>query len=333
MRGDGFVLPDTKRLPGVFAALGLMFLAMIGRVAAPFLGEGTAFLAALAGIKTGKSGLNALVSFYYYASFMLLPMGIYLYRHRGAGEYIRFKPLSGRHAVYAVLCGAAGVIFASVISVFWTDFIYALGLKPGQGGFTASSAPELALLILISAVAPALCEELLCRGMLLAAYEDRGTVNAVMISAAWFACLHASVEGLPAEFISGLGLGLITVFTGSVFAGIIYHTVHNSVILILNYTASSAASAAKEAATEAAAQTAQSGASAYPSLIMLGLASGLTLYLLLRRLYRSGGDRALLPPGSKAKRDVFETVVLVCVLTLGAIFYLLDILDMTVLAS
>ncbi|MBO7359004.1 MAG: CPBP family intramembrane metalloprotease [Clostridia bacterium] len=331
MRGDGFVLPDTKRLPGVFAALGLMFLAMVGRVAAPLLGEGTAYLAALMGLKTGQTGLNALVSFYYYAFFMILPLGIYLYLHRGAGEYIRFKPLSGRHAVYAVLCGAAGVIFASVISVFWTDFIYALGLRPGQGAYTASSTSELALMILLSAVIPALCEDLLCRGMVLSAYEDRGTVNAVMISAAWFACLHASVEGLPAEFISGLGLGLITVFTGSVFAGIIYHTVHNSVILILNYALSSAASAPE--AAEAAAQASQSAGSAYPSLIMLGLASGLTLYLLFRRLYRSGGEKALLPPEPNVKRDTLETIVLVCVITLGAIFYIMDILDMTVLAS
>ncbi len=325
MRGDGFVLPDTKRLPSVFAALGLMFLAMIGRVAAPFLGEGTAYIGALMGLKTGQMGLNALVSFYYYAFFMLLPMGIYLYLHRGAGEYIRFKPLSGRHALYAVMCGAAGVIFASVISVFWTDFIYALGLRPGQSSFAASTTSELALLVVFSAVIPAVCEELLCRGMVLAAYEDRGSVNAVMISAVWFAALHASVEGLPAELLSGLGLGLITVFTGSVFAGIIYHTVHNSVILILNYALSSAASSAAN-------ETAVSEGSVYPSLIMLGLVSGLTLYLLFKRLYRSRGE-TLLEPGEKPKRDTLEVVVLVCVIALTAVFYLLDILDMTVLAE
>jgi membrane protease YdiL (CAAX protease family) len=223
--------------------------------------------------------------------------------------------------VYAVLCGAAGVIFASVISVFWTDFIYALGLRPGQSSFAASTTSELALLVVFSAVIPAVCEELLCRGMVLAAYEDRGSVNAVMISAVWFAALHASVEGLPAELLSGLGLGLITVFTGSVFAGIIYHTVHNSVILILNYALSSAAN-----------ETAVSEGSVYPSLVMLGLVSGLTLYLLFKRLYRSRGE-TLLEPGEKPKRDTLEVVVLVCVIALTAVFYLLDILDMTVLAE
>ena len=320
------MMPDTKRLPSVFAALGLMFLAMTGRFFAPLLGECTAYLAALAGIVTGPAGLNALVSFYYYAFFMLLPLGIYLCLHRGAGEYIRFKPLSGKNALLAVLCGAAGVIFASVISVFWTDIIYACGLKPTQSSFTAGSTSELALLIVVSAVIPALCEELLCRGMVLSAYDDRGSVKAILISAVWFACLHASVEGLPAELASGLCLGCVTVFTGSVFAGIIYHTVHNSVILILNYSLSSAASAA------AASGAAQSDSSAYPSLVMLGLASGLALYLLLKRLYRAG-RAGLLPPEALRRKDTLEIIVLVCLITLTAIYYLLDILDMTVLAS
>ena len=323
MRGDGFVMPDTKRVPSVFAALGLMFLAMAGRYAAALLGEGTAYLAALMGIRTGDAGLNALVSFYYYAFFMLLPMGIYLYGHRGAGEYIHFKPLSGQNALLCVLCGAAGVITANVVSVFWTDIIYALGLKPTASSFTPGSSSELALTIAVSAVIPAVCEELLCRGMVLSAYEDRGSRAAIIISAVWFTCLHASVEGLPAELLSGLMLGCVTVFTGSVFAGIIYHTVHKSVILILNYVLSSAAASAAGAP--------QGEGSAYTGLTILGLAGAVALYTLMKRLYKNSRD-GLLPPEAPRRKDTLEVIVLVCLIALTAVYYLLDVLEMTVFA-
>ncbi|MCR4620942.1 MAG: CPBP family intramembrane metalloprotease [Clostridiales bacterium] len=321
MRGDGFVLPKSERLPSVFSALALLFSALAGRYPAALLGEGTAYLAALIGIKLGTIGLNALVSFYYYAFFMLLPMGLYLYLHKGAGEYIRFKPLSGKNALICVLCGGTGVIFVSVVGVFWSELLLALGLTPAQSSLNAGSTSQLAELILMSAVVPALCEELLCRGMVLSAYEGRGSVRAILISAVWFSCLHASVEGLPAELLSGLILGCVTVFTGSVFAGIIHHTVHNSVILILSYALSSAASDASGAAAR--------DGSVYTGLIVLGLLSGWALYLLLRRMYRDGGDK-LLPKQHAPGRDIWEALVLVCVLALTAVYYLLDILDMAV---
>lgn len=97
-----------------------------------------------------------------------------------------------------------------------------LGAQPGSA----------VLLYLGAALAPAVCEEALFRGVLLQALlhrVKRGT--AVWVTAAVFALYHLNVYQLPTTFIVGVVLGALVVVSGSIWPAVVLHLLHNAAAL------------------------------------------------------------------------------------------------------
>lgn len=87
------------------------------------------------------------------------------------------------------------------------------------------------LIFVLLAVLPPVCEEILCRGLILASFRSRfGARGAVVISAAMFGALHLDLLRFPATFAAGLLLGFVLVRTGSLFASILFHTTWNAIL-------------------------------------------------------------------------------------------------------
>jgi sodium transport system permease protein len=92
------------------------------------------------------------------------------------------------------------------------------------------------LALLLFAVLPPLCEELLCRGFLLSAFRARyGEMRAVVITACLFGALHLDLYRFPATAAAGLLLGYLCVRTGSLWAGVMSHSLHNGLIALTAY--------------------------------------------------------------------------------------------------
>ncbi len=90
------------------------------------------------------------------------------------------------------------------------------------------------LVVLVLAVIPAVCEELVFRGWMLSALSGEWPtrarqVTAVIVQAALFAVVHLLPERLPTTFAMGLVLGWVALTTRSILPGIICHAVHNAV--------------------------------------------------------------------------------------------------------
>lgn len=101
-----------------------------------------------------------------------------------------------------------------------------IGLIEAQGG--------LPLLLLCLAVAPAICEELLCRGTLLAGLRrGLGPVGAVLISSFLFAVLHLSPYRFLPQFSAGVILALLTLRSGSLVPAMLLHALHNTGMVLL----------------------------------------------------------------------------------------------------
>ena len=99
---------------------------------------------------------------------------------------------------------------------------------------------------LLIALVPAVCEELLFRGWMLASFAGhrptRGrAIAAVAVQAVCFAAFHLLPERMPQTFVLGLLLGWLTLRSGSLLPAILAHLVHNSVPLAL-YAATAGAS-------------------------------------------------------------------------------------------
>ena len=91
--------------------------------------------------------------------------------------------------------------------------------------------------VLILAVVPAICEELLFRGLVLqSARKTLGDVGAVLLSGLSFALLH-NLDGAFQRFFPqaalGILLGLLVLRTGSLIPAIVAHAVHNGIVVVM----------------------------------------------------------------------------------------------------
>lgn len=95
------------------------------------------------------------------------------------------------------------------------------------------------LAVLIAAVLPAICEEIVFRGVIMSSLEPCGTLHAVLGTSLLFAFAHMSLEEFPIYFFSSLVLCFVTYVSRSIFASIIIHSVYNAAVLLLgNYISS-----------------------------------------------------------------------------------------------
>jgi membrane protease YdiL (CAAX protease family) len=91
----------------------------------------------------------------------------------------------------------------------------------------------------LMALLPAVCEELLFRGWMLAAFVGDGRHRerlfwGILAQAACFALFHLLPERMPQTFVLGLVLGCLVTLTGSLLTAVVCHAAHNSMpILVL----------------------------------------------------------------------------------------------------
>ncbi len=162
--------------------------------------------------------------------------------HAWAGAY----PLSaihlGRPTARHLLAGLALVLPAIALSAT-VGALQATVIDPKlleQGGdkvmeiiAQVRAAGGIGLVLLCVAVAPGICEEILCRGTLLAGLrQGLGTLGAVLISAFLFAVLHMSPWRFAPQCVLGIGLALLCLRCGSIWPGVIVHAGHNGLLVL-----------------------------------------------------------------------------------------------------
>ena len=143
--------------------------------------------------------------------------------------------------------------------------------------------------VLLLAVMPAVCEELLFRGWVLSAFAGerpapRRACVAVVVQAAAFAAFHLLPERMPQTFVLGLVLGGLTLATRSILPAMIAHAAHNATPVLLITTASAGDLASLEAG----------GVTALPPWVIataIGCLAGSCLLLVAARQGLSTRDR------------------------------------------
>lgn len=130
--------------------------------------------------------------------------------------------------------------------------IYALGLTVSGGALIcffmyrffpeafASSSPAYVLstsvgdsvvmglyAVVAAAIVPAVTEEFLFRGVILAEYERNGVVIASVMSALCFSLIHFNFERMPVYFFDGIVLALVLYATRSLLGAVLVHAAKN----------------------------------------------------------------------------------------------------------
>jgi len=83
-------------------------------------------------------------------------------------------------------------------------------------------------IILSLIIIPAICEEVLFRGIIFSEYRKYGSANAIIISSVCFAMLHFSVQNLPVYLFAGLLFGFTAAITRSIVPSVVLHLMSNT---------------------------------------------------------------------------------------------------------
>lgn len=274
LRNDSFIpLADRKR-PSILAAEALLLLAIAGLWVS----------GVIVGMLGGDAGMF-LSDLAFYGPFMILPIVFYCVRTGGLSDALRLNPMPVGPTLLIGLAAVLSVYAASAVDGLWALALEGLGIAEPQTAIEVATSRELMLAVLHTAAVPAVCEELLCRGVAMSAFERKGTYFAIGASSVLFGLLHGNLYGLPAYVMVGAVAGFIVYAVDSLYAGMVYHTVYNAAILLIMHLMAKQPDAVEAAAAE---MSAMSGAALAGSLAMdlamVGASIALTLIALnLRR--------------------------------------------------
>lgn len=95
--------------------------------------------------------------------------------------------------------------------------------------------PNYFLSLISLVIAPAICEELLFRGIILSGLRKHGKTFSIVISAIMFCLFHMSIGQTVYPLLMGLLLGVIMYYTENIYYCIALHMTNNFLSLTLSY--------------------------------------------------------------------------------------------------
>ena len=150
-------------------------------------------------------------------------------------EAFRIRKLEPAPALVIVLTAVPLYLGALMFNTIVMYVLQTVAEVPGQNLPALETPLDLTVGILVIAVMPGICEELLHRGLLLTAYEKRGSYRAVVLVAVMFGLFHFDITNLAGPVLLGLVFGYYVVRTGSIFAGILAHFLNNLIAELIQY--------------------------------------------------------------------------------------------------
>lgn len=89
--------------------------------------------------------------------------------------------------------------------------------------------------LLVFAVTPGICEEVMFRGTIMSAYSTIGYMKSIVISSILFGLFHFNLLNLVGPTFLGIIFGIIVYKTNSIYSSILGHTVNNAIALSIGY--------------------------------------------------------------------------------------------------
>ena len=101
--------------------------------------------------------------------------------------------------------------------------------------FETLNALPLTQSLLLLAVLPGICEELLCRGFMLRSFQPRlGTTGSIVLVSIIFGLLHLNPYRLLPTIVIGVLLALISIWSGSIFPAMLGHFTNNALSFLVH---------------------------------------------------------------------------------------------------
>lgn len=158
-------------------------------------------------------------------------LGFLLVRGKGYTRMLRLRPTAGKQFLllpiaFCVLfsgCMLLSILFGGIETLRNSAVVFEENTPTGWVNGLLQA--------FVLAILPAVAEEFFFRGIVLAEYERRGAVRAVLMSALLFSLVHFDLHNLLVYFFAGLLFATVLFITDSLFAVMFLHALYNLLML------------------------------------------------------------------------------------------------------
>ena len=170
-----------------------------------------------------------------YVVIYIIPMAVYIRLARvKATKILGLSFVKFRYIPFILLFGLSTSIICALINAGSAAlFSNLLDITPQET--TVDFVSDRAfVLVITSVILPAVCEELLIRGIALSEYARYGVSISVIMTSVVFALFHGNVTAIPALFVAGVFYAVLTHLFKSVWPAMICHLINNALSLYIS---------------------------------------------------------------------------------------------------
>jgi membrane protease YdiL (CAAX protease family) len=167
--------------------------------------------------------------------FLPSTMFLWLFRIRPTRD-LKFVPISARTVLGVILASISGILLTGELVVFQNKIVpippeY---LELLRDLFSIAGKMSVHQAVFVFAVSPAICEEILFRGIILqGALRNFSRTSAILISGFLFGLFHLDPYRFLGTMVLGFIMGYIATEARSLLASVTYHLTNNLVILLV----------------------------------------------------------------------------------------------------
>lgn len=166
---------------------------------------------------------------------LLLPMLAAIYTKKSIKDTFRIRSFRLKELAGSILI-IFGVILLGVLLTAFTSMIFKSSAENVQADTTTLLGDSFLKTLLVVALAPAICEELMFRGYIFSAFEAKlKPVWAVVLSASIFGVYHMSIVKFFTTALIGGAICMVAHWTKSIFPGMIMHFINNGISVLFMY--------------------------------------------------------------------------------------------------
>ena len=172
--------------------------------------------------------------------YMIISLGMYLtmlavffYFNRKKGNHIASKPKLTKLLIYILIAISSFLCLYPIITCVDT-LLVKCGAKINEIPYSLSTKNYLISLISL-VVAPAVCEELLFRGLIFKGLKKHGKIFSIMLSSLMFSIYHMAISQTVYPILMGILLAVIMFYENNIYYCIAVHITNNFLSLTLSY--------------------------------------------------------------------------------------------------
>lgn len=186
--------------------------------------------------------------------------------------------------------------FSSLTNLF-LEMLYSWGYTPVTSDIVIPNFGYYLMYVGFICVAPAICEEILFRGLICNGLKKLGNIPAVLGSAFLFMIMHGSPDQTVHQFILGVILALAFLLTNNLWVPIIIHFLNNFIAVTLSFVMYG------DSAVQNSTETAEIYLSEYILYAVISaVVAGIIMYFLLKFLSKCGRKSGVIEPVEKKQR-------------------------------